>query len=150
MYLDPVFLGVAMLSGVALMLTLMNLRKINALHREMAQAKQDTHLLIHALRNETHAMGTGSIGVGQRLMEVEKRLNQTVERQVELEQKDPGAVTYSYAVRLVEMGATAEDLVQNCGLARGEAELIARVHKEMRAPMQAPEEEPRYSIQDRP
>lgn len=61
-----------------------------------------------------------------------KKLNHTMERQTDLEQKDVGSLPYNYAIRLVEMGATSDDLVENCGLARVEADLIALVHSELR------------------
>ncbi|WP_416885841.1 DUF2802 domain-containing protein [Marinospirillum sp.] len=121
-------------------------RHIRHLNQRLDESKKEMHLLVKALRNETHAMGSGAIGVGQRLVEVEKRLNSTVERQMEIEQKDPGSLPYAYAVRLVEMGATAEDLIQNCGLARVEAELIALVHTELKTQRQKPMKEEFYSI----
>ncbi|MBB1485678.1 DUF2802 domain-containing protein [Oceanospirillum sediminis] len=103
-------------------------KQINELRQQLVESKQETEALVQALRNETHAMGSGSIGIGQRLQEVEKKLNLTVEKQVELEQKDSGSLPYTYAIRLVEMGASSDDLVENCGLARVEADLISLVH----------------------
>ncbi len=106
--------------------------QVLTLRRLLDRNKHETQMLVQSLRNETHAMGSGSIGVGQRLLEVEKKLNQTMERQADLEQKDIGSLPYNYAIRLVEMGATSDDLVENCGLARVEADLIALVHSELR------------------
>ncbi|NLW06283.1 MAG: DUF2802 domain-containing protein [Pseudomonadaceae bacterium] len=119
---------------------------IRKLNKKLNDARRETHLLVKALRNETHAMGSGAIGVGQRLVEVEKRLNSTMERQMEFEQRDPGSLPYAYAVRLVEMGATAEDLINNCGLARVEAELITLVHSELKAQKDHPYKEERYAL----
>lgn len=125
--------GIALLLGlITLALGLVALRRTRKLQSDVDEARRETRMLVNALRNETHAMGSGAIGVGQRLVEVEKRLNHTVERQQEIEQRDPGALPYNYAVRLVEMGASADDLVKNCGLARAEAELITLVHREVR------------------
>lgn len=134
---------VALIAGVSALLMRRHMQHLN---QRLDESKKEMHLLVKALRNETHAMGSGAIGVGQRLVEVEKRLNSTVERQMEIEQKDPGRLPYAYAVRLVEMGATAEDLIQNCGLARVEAELIALVHSELKAQRQKPAKEEFYSI----
>lgn len=103
-------------------------------------------MLVQALRNETHAMGSGSIGVGKRLVEVEKRLNSTMEKQAELEQKDPAGLPYAYAMRLAEMGATTEELIKNCGLARSEAELITLVQAELKAQKNNPRKEESYSF----
>ncbi|MFK7159783.1 DUF2802 domain-containing protein [Marinospirillum sp. MEB164] len=139
--------GLALLVAlIACVSVVMMRRTMRQLNLRLDESKKEMHLLVKALRNETHAMGSGAIGVGQRLVEVEKRLNSTVERQMEIEQKDPGSLPYAYAVRLVEMGATAEDLIQNCGLARVEAELIALVHTELKTQRQKPIKEEFYSI----
>lgn len=135
-----------LLAVLGLGLSLVCFSHIRQLKERLTDARNETYLLVKALRNETHAMGSGSIGVGQRLVEVEKRLNSTMERQMELEQRDPGSLPYAYAVRLVEMGATAEDLIQNCGLARVEAELITLVHSELKAQKERPIREEHYSM----
>lgn len=121
-----------LLAIVAVSIAVYSLKQVSKLRKQLDESKQETQTLVKMLRNETHAMGSGSIGVGQRLSEVEKKLNQTVERQAELEQKDPGSLPYTYAIRLVEMGASSEDLVENCSLARVEADLISLVHSEMK------------------
>jgi len=131
---------------LALALTFLSFAHLKQLRKKQEEARKETHLLIKALRNENHAMGSGSIGMGHRLVEVEKRLNNTMERQMEIEQRDPGTLPYTYAVRLVEMGASVDDLVQNCGLARVEAELITLVHTELKAQREQPDPEEHYSI----
>ncbi len=137
----------AVLLGIlALGLGFLAFAHIRKLKRQVEEVRQESHLLIKALRNESHAMGSGAIGMGHRLVEVEKRLNSTVERQMEMEQRDPGSLPYAYAVRLVEMGASVDDLVSNCGLARVEAELIVLVHSELKTQREAPKQEEHYSI----
>lgn len=141
-WFELVALLLATLGFIMALICYSNLRQLK---RRLVEARQETHLLVKALRNETHAMGSGAIGVGQRLVEVEKRLNSTMERQMEFEQRDPGSLPYAYAVRLVEMGASAEDLINNCGLARVEAELITLVHSELKAQKEHPHQEERYA-----
>ena len=139
--------AVAGLLGIlALGLGFLAFAHIRKLKQQLDEARHETHLLIKALRNESHAMGSGAIGMGHRLVEVEKRLNSTVERQMEMEQRDPGSLPYVYAVRLVEMGASVDDLVSNCGLARVEAELIVLVHSELKSQKATPGQEEHYSI----
>ena len=87
--------------------------------------------LINVLRNEIHAMTNSSIGMGKRLIEVEQKLNLTADKQLELENRDPGVLAYNQAAKLMEMGADVDDLVHNCGLGRPEAELMALLHKEL-------------------
>ncbi len=135
-----------LLATLGLTMAVICFSHLRQLKLKLAEARNETYLLVKALRNETHAMGSGAIGVGQRLVEVEKRLNSTVERQMEFEQRDPGSLPYAYAVRLVEMGATADDLINNCGLARVEAELITLVHSELKAKKDQPHQEERYAL----
>lgn len=135
-----------LLATLGLAMALVCFSHVRQLKLKLTEARNETYLLVKALRNETHAMGSGAIGVGQRLVEVEKRLNSTMERQMEFEQRDPGSLPYAYAVRLVEMGATAEDLINNCGLARVEAELITLVHSELKAQKDNPQKEERYAL----
>lgn len=129
---------------IAFVLAMKLLADTKKLKTSLERQRQESHLLMHALRNEAHAMGSGSIGVGQRLVEVEKRLFKMAERQEDAEQSDSGATPYAYAVRLVEMGATAEDLVNNCGLAKVEADLLVLIHGELKEATKAPKGE-RYS-----
>ncbi|MDX1318662.1 MAG: DUF2802 domain-containing protein [Oceanospirillum sp.] len=117
---------------IAVLVAVYGVMQVMTLRRMLERSKHETQMLVQSVRNETHAMGSGSIGVGQRLLEVEKKLNQAMERQTDLEQKDTGSLPYNYAIRLVEMGASSDDLVENCGLARVEADLIALVHTELR------------------
>ena len=88
-------------------------------------------VLINVLRNEIQGMTGSSIGMGKRLMTVEQKLNIAVEKQYELENRDPGVLAYNQATRLMEMGAGVEDLVRSCGIGRPEAELMALLHREL-------------------
>lgn len=142
-WFEIIALLLATLSLLVALVCYLHLRQLKA---KLTEARNETYLLVKALRNEAHAMGSGAIGVGQRLVEVEKRLNSTVERQMELEQRDPGSLPYTYAVRLVEMGATAEDLINNCGLARVEADLITLVHSELKNQKEFSHKEERYTL----
>jgi hypothetical protein len=45
------------------------------------------------------------------------------------EQGDGDGRAYSQAIKLVQKGASVEELMEVCGLARGEAELIAMMHR---------------------
>lgn len=89
--------------------------------------------LINVLRNEIRAMTNGSIGMGNRLLAIEHKLDITVEKQQELENRDPGVLAYNQAARLMEMGADVDDLVRSCGIGRPEAELMALLHRELQA-----------------
>ncbi len=90
-----------------------------------------SELLIISLRAEIQAMSGSTIGMGKRIVDIEAKLDISLEKQRELEQRDPDEVAYSQAARLVEMGASVDDLVHSCGIGRPEAELMTLMHKEL-------------------
>lgn len=82
-------------------------------------------------KKQVQVLASGSIGMGRRLVAIEKKLNIAVERQSEILSKE-GNVSYNRAMELLDMGATVDDLVSKCGLIRAEAELISLLKKESR------------------
>jgi cytochrome b subunit of formate dehydrogenase len=65
-----------------------------------------------------------------RLEAMEQHLRQITRRQDEqLHTSDPGETSYGAAIRLAHQGADVEQLVNTFGMARGEAELIAALHR---------------------
>lgn len=121
------------LTGVALLACVAIAYSVHA-RRKLQQHQRQYEALINVLRNEIQALTSSSIGMGHRLMDVEKQLNITTEKQQELVNRDPGVLAYNQAARLMEMGADVDDLVKNCGIGRPEAELMALLHKEVAAP----------------
>lgn len=97
------------------------LRKMKHHHAEV-ELNQKKHVQV---------LASGSIGMGRRLVAIEKKLNLAVEKQSELLSKE-GGVSYNRAMELLEMGATIDDLVSKCGLIRAEAELISLLKQESR------------------
>ncbi|MBP0049995.1 DUF2802 domain-containing protein [Marinobacterium sp. AK62] len=136
-YTQLIVLGLALLALVAAAIC------IHVLIRVRRQERQH-QALINVLRNEIRAMTNGSIGMGKRLMAIERTLNITVEKQQELENRDPGVLAYNQAAKLMEMGASVDDLVRNCGIGRPEAELMALLHQELHSGEMLPEQHQRH------
>lgn len=128
---------VSWLSVASLIIALGACAACFVLFRRLQQHERRHQALINVLRNEIQAMTNSSIGMGRRLIGVEQKLNLTADKQLELENRDPSALAYNQATRLMEMGADVDDLVQNCGIGRPEAELMALLHKELHAPHQS-------------
>ncbi|WP_421866673.1 DUF2802 domain-containing protein [Motiliproteus sp.] len=102
------------------------------LQRRLRDQQRNYEALLNVLRNEIRLTNSGAMGMGRRLKQVEQRLNITAEKQLELENRDPGALAYNQAAKLMEMGADVDDLVGSCGIARPEAELMALLHREIK------------------
>ena len=78
---------------------------------------------------ELQELRSGSIGVGRKVTSLEKKLNQQSEILEEASHQDPQAKLYSRALKMVNLGAGIEELMQECELPKAEAELILRLHK---------------------
>ncbi|MEH6470207.1 MAG: DUF2802 domain-containing protein [Halopseudomonas sp.] len=102
------------------------------LQRKLTAQQRNYQALLNVLRNEIRITNSGSMGMGRRLKQVEQRLNITAEKQLEMENRDPGALAYNQAAKLMEMGAEVDDLIGSCGIARPEAELMALLHREIK------------------
>ncbi|WP_151671510.1 DUF2802 domain-containing protein [Nitrincola schmidtii] len=123
-YLWLIVLALVLFSIIALVITSM-------LWVRIRRQEKRHQVLINVLRNEIQGMTGSSIGMGKRLMTVEQKLDIAVEKQHELENRDPGVLAYNQAARLMEMGAGVDDLVRSCGIGRPEAELMALLHREL-------------------
>ncbi len=120
------FAAVALMAICALVFSLV-------VYRRMQTAEKRYDALVNVLRHEIAVMNTGAIGMGRRLKQIEEKLDITAEKQQEMENRDPGALAYNQAAKLMEMGADVDDLITSCGIARPEAELMALLHREIRA-----------------
>lgn len=81
------------------------------------------------LKREINELRSGTIGVGRRVIELEKKLAQYETKLEEASQQDPQAKLYSRAMKMVNLGAGVEELVRECELPKAEAELLIRLHQ---------------------
>lgn len=88
------------------------------------QLKQELDSMQSDLRRELAAVNMGSVGVGQRLITVEKRINLILEKQQDVTASN-GYLPYSEAADLMERGAEVKHLIDRCGLSEAEAELMS-------------------------
>ena len=93
--------------------------------REVGRLKAQIKERCDALGREIHATGSGSMGVGHRVVACERQLHELRGLMDEMRQNDPLRVSYDEASRLVELGADIDDLMNTCGISRPEAELVA-------------------------
>ena len=94
----------------------------NARLRGQLDRQQDT---IKALRADLNGVCAGAVSVGEHLARLEQRALQLVRRQDQIEMHEPSNQSYRHAVKMLHAGAHLEEVMTDCGLGRGEAELIA-------------------------
>ncbi|MGD8498099.1 MAG: DUF2802 domain-containing protein [Chromatiales bacterium] len=90
-------------------------------------AELDTQL--KDLRSQLVAEIANAAGSGRRQLAVERDIDQLRHRQDQLELRMADAQSYGQAEQLVKRGAGMEELISSCGLSRGEAELVMRMHR---------------------
>lgn len=88
---------------------------------------------IHRLQNDVHALCVGAVNMGKHIDALEHKVRRLAERQDQLELRNPLEQTYAHAIRLAQRGADVDQLMENCGMARGEAELLLRIHRAQHA-----------------
>jgi Flp pilus assembly protein TadB len=87
---------------------------------------------LHEIRNIQHdirAITAAAIGVGERVLELERRQRRLSEKQEQYDNFDPANMTYEQAISMVQHGADVQELVDICGISESEAELVALMHR---------------------
>jgi hypothetical protein len=96
--------------------------------------------LEHA-KHEVEELRAGVIGVGQRVLQLDSALTQLStqvstavqdlsEKQQALALTDPESKIYSRAMKMVQLGAGLDEIMQECELPRAEAELLFNLHQQ--------------------
>jgi len=80
---------------------------------------------LHALQADVSAMCAGAVNLGEHLAHLEQRAHLLTRRQDQLEMKEPATHNYRQAGKMINKGAELEEVIADCGIARGEAELVA-------------------------
>ncbi|WP_028768711.1 MULTISPECIES: DUF2802 domain-containing protein [Shewanella] len=127
-----------MLIAAALCLTVLAFALIIYLHKQTVKLRLKVEALTvlvkesdkqrDAVKRELQELRSGTIGVGRRMLELEKKLAQQDAKLEESSQQDPQARLYSRAMKMVALGAGVEELIQECELPKAEAELLIRLH----------------------
>ena len=107
--------------------------KLSASELKVSSLEQLNHQLQASLRehsHESHELRAGALALGQRLNELEFNLSEFMANQQNTEQLEPEGRLYRRAVRMVELGADLDEIIQECELPSAEAELIYRLYRQ--------------------
>ena len=89
---------------------------------------EDLQRSLTAMRVGLESLATGNLKNGESVAELARRTRVVEQRQDRVEMRSLDERRYSEAARLVQQGADSQNLVRNCGLTSGEAELVVRLH----------------------
>ena len=114
----------AAISVIALLIAVLSLKHV----RRQADANEK---LIQKLMREVAASSSGSVGMGQRLLAMEKRLQTSATKQSEKIDyySDDEFQPYSQAAQMFKMGMDCDEVARRCGLSRAEASLLEMMQK---------------------
>lgn len=103
------------------------------LQRRIVKEQRHTISLLTA---DLRALCNAGVTMGERLHKMERQVRQLAQqqtalgqRQEQIDQQEPEARAYTQAIKMAQKGASIDDLVDVCGLSRGEAELVAMMHR---------------------
>ena len=100
--------------------------------RRMSEFNQQVHQLIeeNPFQDRISAVNTGSIGIGNRLLILEKELHNLSEKLDELESRSEKHSPYAQAIQLARKGSSAEEIMELCDISYNEAQLILMMHRQ--------------------
>jgi len=125
-------------------------KKLLAIINENAAASWQQQQLLEQLQqkarhqqqlnqSEVEELRATVIGVGQRLLSLEHQLDQhradlqqLSEQQQSLQLFDPESKIYSRAMKMVQLGASLDEIMRECELPLAEAELLFNLHRQSR------------------
>lgn len=120
--------AVAVVWGISILGFVAASRRHGRAIRELKEALAERDRDIAAVQGDLAALTKASLGAGDHLMQVENRVRRLSERQSQTEMRAVGDRPYQQAIQLVQTGADADELVRQCGMTRGEADLIVMLH----------------------
>ena len=103
-------------------------RRLRAGHSGNLQRDMEQRGQLQRLTDDLAALCRASAGAGDHVVKLEQQLRRVMDRQDQWELRAGSDRSYQQAIQMVHHGAGAEELVRNCGLTRGEADLIVMLH----------------------
>jgi hypothetical protein len=103
--------------------------RLSLAHRDLVERSASTGQRLLQVEQQLGALCSASLGAGDHLVKLEQRVHRVMERQDALEMRAGGERPYAQASQLVNKGADIDELVETCGLTRGEAELLVMMQR---------------------
>lgn len=117
-------LAILLLAGLLVFLLL----RLNQLQNRVQQFEQRQH----SQQVSINGLTAGAVGVDTRLRSIEERESAIEHRQESIENRQShGETPFGEAIRLVQQGATVQQLIDELGLSSSEASLIHMIHSDM-------------------
>ncbi len=96
--------------------------------KSVQQQLRQQRLEYEQLQSQFKLLVSGTQGMGERIHSVEHALSTSKKEATQNNRVASGDVSVRQAIELARKGATVDELVDICGLSRGEAELMSTIH----------------------
>lgn len=83
---------------------------------------------LESLESNLNALCAGAVGVDQRVSRLERENRDLAHRQETMETQQKSDRPFGKAIEMVHRGANANQLIDELGLSRGEADLVVMLH----------------------
>ncbi|MFY8300333.1 DUF2802 domain-containing protein [Pseudoalteromonas sp. SS15] len=130
------FIAVIITSGILFLICLGFIfslqKKLEQNHKNQKFLKQqleESNAQTEILRSEIAELRSGLMSIGKRLLACENFAKDLAQQQAAQKYDDPDAKIYSRAVKMIELGADLEEIMQECEIPRAEAELLLSLHQ---------------------
>jgi hypothetical protein len=120
----------AIFNSLALLALGFLLFKLNKMYQRAEKQLTAQQRFNTRMQQDLRAMCSGAVGLGQRLIEVEHLSKQLVMRVEVSDNRDVGLSNYSHAAKLIEMGASPQEVQSSCGLTAQEVDLLEILHRQ--------------------
>lgn len=126
MYFSLLEIGLVVCLLVSITAIIIAVRGLSAVRKQA----QENEKLYQRLVRDISAANSGSIGIGQRLLAMEKRLQNEEQKPQPVDFKsDDEFQAYADAAQLFKLGFSSEEVANRCGLSRAEASLMEMMQK---------------------
>jgi hypothetical protein len=122
-----VLLAVLWVGTVAMFLSYQKSQRLMAAEQAAGDAVRDQRLRDLAKRLDDYQ--NLNVRMGDALHELRAVVGPLPDKLAQIEQRDPGSLSFAQAAKLVGMGASVDELTQACGLTQAEAELMSKLHR---------------------
>ena len=97
---------------------------LSILALKMRKELRQQETLIDRMQDDLNAICSGAVGVGEHLANLQVQARDLKQRQEQLELQGSSDSSYKYALKMARNGARLEEVIEDCGIAQGEAELV--------------------------
>ncbi len=98
-----------------------------ALHQTRQKLEQ-TELQLEQIKNSLIALKSTGIGQGKRIIDVNSQLKKLESKQHTILPGEVSDKSYKQAAKMLSMGVEAEEIMECCGLNRGEIQLLIQLN----------------------